>query len=99
MEYIRIMRYEIAKDYVSSYVQKSLCFTMVEAQTCIKKFVKSANKHNVKILKQTKNRLLACRSASDTSVLWYFKIIKSAYIPAPPKEVKEIQTKLKDELK
>lgn len=99
MEYIRIMRYEIAKDYVSSYVQKSLCFTMVEAQTCIKKFVKFANKHNVKILKQTKNRLLVCRSASNTSVLWYFKIIKSAYIPAPPKEVKEIQAKLKDGLK
>ena len=72
---------------------------MVEAQTCIKKFVKFANKHNVKILKQTKNKLLTCRSASDTSVLWYFKIIKSAYIPAPPKEVKEIQAKLKDGLK
>lgn len=55
------MRYEISKDDVSSYVQKSLCFTMVEAQSYIKKFVESANKHNVKILKQTKKQT-ACLS-------------------------------------
>ncbi len=86
---IKIAKYEITKTSVQVSVTKTLV-SLTDAQTYLKDMKERAVKRNLKLSKNTKNKLLIDLRQSSNK-MWLFTIVKQVSTPINPKIVRDIQ--------